>query len=287
MKSFVAVSLAVVLGLCSVAAASPFAATVESYNTGTSGYNPYYTDPTVVLGAPPTITTNFTSDWSGTYPGAVNMLNPVWAGPAGNPQELTIGTGGSLIVGFDHQVLNNSANPYGIAFQIFTNASFNGLPPDYNTTIANGSMAFGQLGQIRVSQDKTTWYTVDPTKLGTTFPMQAYLSGDPTAQDDGAALSNFTLPVDPTTQLSQFAGLTVEQALALYGGSAGGLGIDLNDLIDPVTGQSTNLPWIKYVEIDGPTSALVGFADTSVPEPATLGLAALGLAGLLSRRKKG
>jgi hypothetical protein len=214
------------------------------------------------------------------------MLNPAWYSPAGSPQILTIGSGGSLFVGFDHQVSNSPLNPYGIAFQIFTNGSFYAAPPTYDTNIANGRIFSGTVGQIQVSQDKTTWYTVDPTKLGAAFPTQAYLSGDPTAQNDGVSLSSFTTPVDPTTPLSSFTGMSVEQALALYGGSAGGLGINLNNLLD-ANGDPTSLPWIQYVQVEGVTNGITGFADTSVPEPATLGLAAIGLTGLLARRRKG
>ena len=278
MRHVAAVRLAVMLSLGSAAAASPYANLV-SYSAGTVGWDPGdaypgYTDPTAALGAPATMT----SDGAGGQT-AVTMMFPAW--PAG--QVLMIGAGGSLTVGFDHQVQNNPGNPYGIAFQIFTNALFNGDPATGYTTILDGSMYGPTIGQISVSQDGTTWYTVDPTKLGPAFPTQAYLSDPPAT---GAALSNFTTPVNPGLNMSSFTGLTVAGAIALYGGSAGGLGINLNDLLD-ANGDPTSLPWIQFVQIDGSTDGVTGFADTSVPEPATLRLAAIALAGLLARRRKG
>ena len=98
----------------------------------------------------------------------------------------------------------------------------------------------------------------------------------------GAAPCDYTLPVDPGLSLDTLAGLTLTQAMVLYNGSGGGMGIDLSGL----EGGTVSLDWISYVRIEGQTNAVDGFADVAVPEPATAALLAMGLAALVLRRRR-
>ena len=138
----------------------------------------------------------------------------------------------------------------------------------------------GLMGQVYVSQDNATWYEV--TDAGTMFPTQAYLSPEADAWAAGAAPCDYTLPVDPGLSLDALAGLTLTQAMVLYNGSGGGMGIDLSGL----EGGTVSLDWISYVRIEGQTNAVDGFADVAVPEPATAALLAMGLAALVLRRRR-
>jgi hypothetical protein len=273
-----AAGLVLVLCVSSGLWAGSYATEVVSYDPGT-GAVPGYTDPAAVLGAP----ARTTSDWPTTNPPvAVRMTEAQW-----DPgQLLTIGSGGSLVVGFDHNVLNDPQKPYGIDLLVFTNTFFATQDYPANTLIDAGAYTFlSTLGQISVSQDGAKWYKVDPAKLGTMFPTQAYQSEARDGATAGAALTDFTRPVNPSLSYANFAGLTVTQGLALYNGSGGGLGIDLSNLLDD-SNNPAGLDWIRYVKVEGSTNALDGFADVSVPEPATLTLLGVGLAGLAWRRKR-
>jgi hypothetical protein len=94
----------------------------------------------------------------------------------------------------------------------------------------------------------------------------------------------FGLPVNPALSQSDFANLTFTQLRALYGGSAGGTGYDLDWALDS-NNQPVNLSSITEIRVDvlSGRSEIDGFAAV-VPEPATCTLALAGLALLWRRR---
>ena len=275
------VSIGLVLCACVAAGASaadPWADQVVSYDPGDAAD---FTDAAVVLGEP-SQTTWESVNWPSTEElVSVRMTESPWV----DYQVCKIGTAGHLTVAFheDEPVENDPANPYGIDLLVFANRVFFSADWPANTTIGAGWFG-GVIGTISVSQDDVTYYRVAST--GPLFPTQAFHSGASDAHLAGATPQDYTLPVDPSIALDSFYGLTVAQALALYGTSGGGMGIDLDDLLD-AGGDPAGLPWIRYVKIEGWTSAIDAFADVSaVPEPATLALLAVGGAAMLLRRRR-
>jgi len=269
MSRIVIVSLIVAVMMPKVALADPWADTLVSYDAGDATD---YLDSAAALGEP----SRTTAAWpSGDE--SVRMTVAPWQ----ESEVLKIGNGGHLVVAFDDPVLNDPLNPYGIDLLVFMNLGLASSDWPANQTIASPVLLFGGvIGRVYVSQDNATWYEV--TAPGTMFPTQAYLSPEADAWATGALPCDYTLPVDPGLSLDALAGLTLTQAMVLYDGSGGGMGIDLSGL----EGGTVSLDWISYVKIEGQTSAIDGLADVAVPEPATAALLAMGLAALVLRRRR-
>jgi len=185
-------------------------------------------------------------------------------------QLVSLGVGGSLVVGFDTPITNNPSNPFGEDFTIFNNSFF----------VLGGSTISGLYShpglEVFVSQDDTNWYQVSGANgVGDLFPTQG--SGNP------------NLPVNPALTTASFTGLTVAAALALYNGSAGGSSFDIGNAVNAL-GDPVSLPWASYVMVtnEGTAYGLVqSFAVVeSIPEPSALALVGIGIAGLFCLRKR-
>ena len=216
------------------AAESPFASSVVSYVAG-SGAASGFTNPTVALGSPE----RFTGE--GLLPQCVTPFQPAF-----RPNELvSLGLGGSLVLAFDHDVLDDPRNPFGIDLIVFGNAFFTDLGG--GTGVVGGIASEG--GRIFVSANARTWIEVPGVAADGLFPTNGYLDVAPYATTPGKAVSNFLRPVDPTWTVGDLAGLDHAALLDVYDGSGGGTGIDLGAL---------GLASIRYVRIEGPTS--IGFS---------------------------
>jgi hypothetical protein len=267
-----------VLGACVLgcvaaiaAGADPWADAVVRYDSGGLSAGDY-DNPAATLGEPSRTTAAWPSGLE-----SVRMTVSPW-----QTSEVTkIGPTGELVVRFDEPVADDPGNPFGVDLLVFGNIAFASSDWPANQTIGSPLFTFGGLlGRVFVSQDDVTYYEV--TRMGPMFPTHAYLSDQADAYATGATLTDFTRPVDPGLALDDFAGLTLSQALGLYAGSGGGLGIDLADL----GGGAPALAWIRYVRITGETNAIDGFADVSAaPEPTTVVLLGAGLAAVLRRRR--
>lgn len=270
-------------------AADPWADSVLSYEAGALDAGDTYNVPSAVLGSPARTTVGWaTTDfvtWT-TYEESVRLSAPPYQDYTTSASTvLKVGAGGHLVVGFDERVENEAGNPFGIDLLIFTNAGLVATDWPDNKMIADPVFAFGgTLGTIRVSQDNAAWYTA--VGLGPNFPMQAYRSDAWNAFATGAAPSDYSRPVDPSLSLDAFGGKSMAEILSYYNRSGGGLGVDLSNLLD-ADGNAAGLPWIQYLRIEGATNAIDGFSDVAVPEPATMGLLAIGGAALLARRRRG
>lgn len=264
---------------------SPFATELVSSTglTGTSLYN----DPYAVLGKPSTM---FYNAWGGAGNRRVKLIEPAYnVGPDGEKLITTINTGQSIVVAFDHQVMDDPLNPYGIDFLVFGNSFFAGSgsasdATNLNTFNISGSV-FAEYMKISISQDGTNWYTYDNGPYGDAmFPTNAYLWDSVNACWTDTE-SDYTKPVDPSLTSADFAG-TAAHAVELYDGSAGGTGFDLAE---------SDYSWIQYIKVEGVSGfaggEIDGFSDVAaaaVPEPGSLvailsGL--IGMGGLAIRRR--
>lgn len=246
-------------------AGNPWADSVQYFSQG-SGANPLYAQPATALGEP----TRFTG--AGVFPSAVTPFNP----PFLDSEIVSIGQGGSLIVQFDEPVLNDPLNPFGIDLLIFGNAFFE----DQAYPNGKAGSLFGAGGTVEVSIDGFDWKLLPGIQPDGLYPTIGYADvTDPYATSPGAALTDFTRPVDPSFNP---AGLTYSQILAGYAGSGGGAGIDLS---------AVNLASISFVRISNlATSGTVeidAFADvTAVPTPGVSVGLLLGLSTLARRRRE-
>lgn len=243
------VSIVVLCGaafVSTVAKADSFADFVVSYNPGT-GAAAGFTNTTAVLGAPTASAT-------------------ITAPPFSKIQILSLGFGGSVVVGFNSPISNSAANPFGLDFTIFNNSFFT----------LSGSTISGDFTHpgltVYVSQDDTNFYL---------------LSSSTNNGADGlyptAGTGNPFLPVNPALGLSAFIGGTTSNALALYNGSAGGSSYDISSAID-TNGSPVSLDWISYVEVINTSTNSVGEIDAFaavVPEPSSLMLVVIAMSALL------
>lgn len=269
-------TLALVSGLPDPAWALPFATQVVQFS---SGANPQlgFADPNSALGEP--TRDNGTTVFMGqTFPaGTVTPFNA----PFKPEQVVSIGAGGVLIVGFDHPVLDDPLNPFGVDLIVFGNAFFS--DPNF-APIATS--IFAEPGRISVSQDLLSWFNITDVFADDLYPTLGFSDSTDPFGADGSIPSDFTLPVDPAAIRSgAWRGLDFAGLLALYAGSGGGTPVDI---------AQTGLPWIRYARISLDLNATVsteidGFSDVrAIPEPGTWGLVALGLLGLagLTRARK-
>ena len=101
---------------------SPFAASVVSYTPG-AGAVAGFTEPSTTLGSPE----RFTGE--GLFPQCVTPFQPAY-----RPNEIvSIGAGGSLVVAFDHDVLDDPRNPTRGNFLSLGTEQFVSVGPDSPT----------------------------------------------------------------------------------------------------------------------------------------------------------
>ncbi|MFO0828621.1 MAG: hypothetical protein U0572_10805 [Phycisphaerales bacterium] len=229
---------------------SPFATGIVSYVAGI-GAASGYTNPQVALGSPERMTGD------GFAPQVVTPFQPAFL----SSEIVSLGMGGSLVVTFDHDVLDDPANPYGIDLLVFGNAFASDAA--WPSGLVGGMFAEG--GAISVSLDGVTWTPVPNVVADGPFPTLGYVDVGPYATAPGAVLTDFTRPVNPALRGPGMIGRAWPSLIAAYGGSGGGAGIDIGAL---------GLDRIRYVRVDGSTSFGVSpevdaFADVApeLPSP--------------------
>lgn len=281
-----------IFGLVSIGVAamaySPYATELVSCSSDLTGSS-LYNDPYAVLGQP---STAFKNTWGSSPTSRVKLVEPAYnVGLNSEKLITTINTGQYVEIKFDHQVIDDAMNPYGIDFLVFGNAFFIGNGSVSNSTnmntytLSSTGGVFAENMKISVSQDGTNWYTYENGPYGDSmFPTNAYLWDSKNACWTDTE-SDYTKPVDPSLTNADFAGKTGAQAIALYNGSAGGTGFDLAE---------SGYGWIQYIKVEGVNGfsggEIDGFSDVAaVPEPSSL-LAlvtgAIGLIGFGIRRRR-
>jgi len=210
---------------------SPFAASWISYEPG-AGVPMSFRNPNTALGAP----TRFTG--AGVDPGVVSPFQPAFM-----PSEVVgIGPGGSLVLAFDHDVLDHPDHPFGIDLIVFGNGFFMDLAAPMGVC----GPLFAEPGTIEVSEDGLDWRTVPGVFADALFPTLGYLDALPYASMPGRMPSDFTRPVDPLAALEIGIGTEWAALLDLYDGSGGGAGVDL---------ASAGLARARFVRISVPLGA--------------------------------
>lgn len=167
---------------------------------------------------------------------------------------------GSITVRFDHPVLDDPANPFGLDFLVFGNAlqvTGDYVYPDTDpaSTLFQTTSVRSEPGLVEVSADGTTWFAyTDGPYADDWAPTLGYVY-DPDNADTTLFSGNrwwsvptdATRPLDPSLTPASFKGLTLDRVAQLYEGSAGGTGFDIGVFDLPRDAQGRK--WIQYVRV--------------------------------------
>ena len=234
------------------AAESPYGYSVVSYETDET--NVWYNDPYSALGEP---TRYMAGEWGGT----INPFNAAWMAESLFTVKKDSDKDAHLTIAFDHDVVDDANNPYGIDFIVFGNSFCVGQSGDYYydgadiDTIYSTGEGSTEPGLVEVSQDGTTWYSFKNGPFADdAMPTLGYVydKANPDAElFAGNAWfglpTDATFPVDPTMTFAWCAGRTLGEICQAYKGSAGGTGFDLSKLDLPV--NAAGQKWIRYVRV--------------------------------------
>lgn len=264
-----------------VAAESPYGyAVVDSY---TEASNAWYNDPSVTLGRPTTW-----DDEDLTFPFFPQPAYPVTpATPAyGEKKLLTLQSSNPedafVTIKFDHNVVDDPMNPFGLDLIVFGNSAFTGVggtsygaetdPDTYTFANAGG---FNEPGSVEVSQDGKTWYRFETGRYCDDFPTLGYVFDaerpDKTlfaANEWWGKKADACRPVDPRVSWKSAAGLTCGEMARRFNGSAGGTGFDIRDLkdFDKLAADEHGRKWIRYVRISNMIDPNGRGDETTTPE---------------------
>jgi hypothetical protein len=237
-------------------AQGPFAAEVISYEAG-SVPNPQYTKPGTALGSPERMTGEYFQ-----FPGAVTVFNPAF----GPDEIVSVGGGGHLTLAFDHFVVDDPGNPFGVDFLVFGNAGFIDVDwPSGRTGSPGVLFGVGAPALVHVSADGLDWRPISPLRgpVDGMFPTLGWADlADPYSPTPGNVPTDFTRPVNPSLDLSD---MTFAQIVSAYDGSGGGTPFDL---------AGTGLGAIRFIRFTNPSSAGEAFeidaVSDVVPAPTTI-----------------
>jgi hypothetical protein len=256
-----------------------YADSVVDYVEGTGIGDDYisglsFNDPQTALGRPTVDSTG--EDWSIPESTAVPVVDVYSV--FRSFEIVTVGTDGSLILEFDHNIENDPDNPYGVDFIIYGNsyqeigggAMWDNGDPNKTTT---GGKTFEESGKVLVSQNGVDWveFTNGPfaDSFSPTFG-RVYDEVNPYHPDSNWDWNNWwgkatdaTLPIDPSWTGSVFDGKSVKEASEMCGLSAGGTGFDI---------ASVGLEYVRYVKIvsaNGVTPEVDAVADARIDNDST------------------
>jgi hypothetical protein len=271
----------VMLCLTAISMASEYATTLISAQGPFGGYP--YDDPSAALGEPASW---IYDDYTYFDSVACSMVYGAWnLSPQDEKVIVTLNSSGSnIVVGFDHKVLDDPANPYGIDLIVFGNSAFTaqntvGPDSDMDTVQISSSALLVGGGKIKVevaAEPNGLWFAFSRGPWADNlFPTQRFAWNS--VNDAWGQPLDTLKPVNPNLKPSNFSNLTVSQAIALYKDSAGGTGLDLQWLEPadfqalPVDSQ-TGRRWIQYVRLSyegspgGQVDAVADVSPVNVPQ---------------------
>lgn len=173
---------------------------------------------------------------------------------------------GSITIEFDHGVLDDPRNPFGLDFIVFGNAMqtlggnrlWNGPEDPATVTVATDEI-YSDRGLVEVSADGVTWFAYTNGPWADDFAPTMSHRYDPENPDrslfgDSAytnewwgAPTDATRPLDPALTATDFKGRTIADYARLYDGSAGGTGFDISGFDLPCDGQGRK--YVRFVRI--------------------------------------
>lgn len=249
-----------------------------------------YSNPNAALGQPTTL------DYDGYSTYHRSMVNTAYNTAPGGSNLLAAldSTGlGTLTVSFNTPIVHDPSNWYGMDFIVFGDQGFIGGPgyADDATEMANyfisDGTTYSTLPTVSVSQDGVTFYTM-PSPLtpngNTLFPENPYAWDSQTHAWSSDTL-DFTKPVDPALTDTNFTGKSVADAIAMYGGSAGGTAFTLAGT--PFVNDPKGISYIRFTGAGGVVDAVSRVS--AAPEPSPLLIVAAGglaVACLFWRRRR-
>lgn len=204
---------------------SPFAVEVIHFDPGI-GAIPGYDHPESALGEPTRTTGGVL------FPAAVTPFQPAWLAS----EVVSLGIGGTIELAFDHLVLDDPENPFGIDLIIFGNA----FCTDTNAPWGIVGGIYEEGGQVEVSLDGRDWVLIPNVMADGSFPTLGWQDAGPYAETPGRIPADFTKPVNPARYPNGLIGLDFDSVLQTYDGAGGGVGIDLS---------SVGLTAIRHVRI--------------------------------------
>jgi len=266
---------------------SPYGATLTAASGPFSG-STLYADPTSVLGEPSTLFNN-TAFGGGAGWRHIKIVEAAYnVDPDGAKMIVTLNQNqtnnvdyyGSVTIKFDHPVIHNPANPYGIDFEVFGNAFYVGSgfvsdTSDMRAFNLTGGV-FSEDLLVSVSPDGVSWYSYkNGPYCDGVFPTQGYEWDSSLFDTDTNGWTqkkmDFTLPVDPyLTNLLGVEKMSTADALKYYGRSGGGAGFSLAE---------SGFNSIQYVRIEatedigsgGEVDAITDVRPAVLGEPLVIG----------------
>ena len=233
------------------AAESPYGWRVVDSNVSTDEDD--FDDVENVLGRP-------TAYMVGQWGGPVSPYNAAWK----EGELLTLqGEDDYVVIEFDHDVVDDPNNPFGLDFIVFGNAFGVGTTDAYySQDMGPNGISFTGSGTpeealVEVSQDGQKWYAFNDGPHGDDFaPTLGFVYDDvtpDTALYSGnrwwGKMADACYPVDPSLSWASLQELTLAEVAKRYNGSAGGTGFDIGKLNLPTNAQGRK--WFRYVRISG------------------------------------
>ena len=170
--------------------------------------------------------------------------------------------GGSITVEFDHDVVDDPRNPFGLDFIVFGNAMqtigggvyWNGTEDPATVVVATDAIV-AERGLVEVSTDNAKWFAYTNGPYADDFAptlSYRYNPGDPDPSLFEGNLwwgspADATRPVDPAVSGAEFKGRSLAEYARLYDGSAGGTGFDISGFDLPRDAQGRK--FIRFVRI--------------------------------------
>ena len=260
-------------GVLSAAAESPFGA--EVVECVTAARDVRFNNPNNVLGEPKRFVNVYYGNMGGvsssSYGGVVHPVVPAYMGGVHlslvSPDDEEPGY---VVIAFDHDVLDDPDNPFGVDFIVFgnsgcTKSTTTGMTAlDDPATCRLTAYGFPEESVVEVAQKPNgPWYGSDRWRTSDGFAPTLGHRYDPANADTDLYSGNLwwgaptdpTYPVDPRVTFSNCAGLTLAELCQRYNGSAGGASYDLAYAVDedgnelPADAAHGGRKWFRYVRI--------------------------------------